>query len=54
MDEKKKSIFSLSSKLNIDFLDTDTEESLAQIDMFPNMYLLAFPRYNKAIKNADL
>jgi hypothetical protein len=53
-DEKKKSVFSLSSKLNINFLDIETSESLAQIDLFPNMYLLAFPRYNKAIKNADL
>lgn len=53
-DQKKKSVFSLSSKLNIEFLDINTSESLAQVDLFPNMYLLAFPRYNKASKNADL
>jgi len=54
IDKDKKSVFSLSSKLRIDFLDVSTSESLAQIDLFPNMYLLAIPRYNKSIKNADL
>ncbi|MDA7494844.1 hypothetical protein N8455_00720, partial [Candidatus Gracilibacteria bacterium] len=54
-NKNQRSILSISSKIQVNLFDISSPESTAtHLNLYPNMYIMYNPVYNKQIVNADL
>jgi len=54
LNPKNISIFSLSTKIELDLLNIKTNERVDSLDIYPHSYLIFNPEKNIYVNNADI